>query len=257
MNLKKAVRTAQTYAAPLLETKAWTQRKVRSAIRVPSEPSYRAFREFPFTPGQQFIDVGANRGQTIDSVRLYNSGVPLVAFEPNPILADRLTARYASDTATIIYPFGLGKEGGFFDLYVPYYRNFMFDGLASFEWKSAHDWLNKDSIYGFKQRHLRIERVRCEVRRWDDVDTHPALVKIDVQGFESSVLVGGLQTVRRHRPVFLIENDAERPHETILFAEGYRRAGYTRGRPVMDAIGEGNTYYVPEEKIPRFQEAYL
>lgn len=257
MELKKAVRTAQTYAAPLLEAKAWTQRNLRSVLKVPSEPSYRAFKTFPFEPSLQFLDVGANRGQTLASIRLYNSSIPALGFEPNLVLSRRLSLRYHRDQATTIYPFGLGAETGKFDLFVPYYRGFMFDGLASFDWDSAHDWLNSDRLYGFNERHLEIKKISCEVRKWDDIDTRPALVKIDVQGFEKNVLQGGLQTIREYRPVFLIENDHPRQaHEEILLRECYRRAAYSANSFVLDEFGVGNTYYLPEEKVDRLQAAY-
>ena len=258
MELKKAVRTAQTYAAPLLEAKAWTQRSLRSTFKMPSEPSYRAFEKFPFEPNLQFLDVGANRGQTLASIRLYNSSVPVLGFEPNLVLSNKLYARYHADQKTTIYPFGLGAETGQFDLFIPHYRGFMFDGLASFDWDSAHDWLNSDRLYGFNERHLKVKKITCEVRKWDDVVTHPALVKIDVQGFEKNVLSGGIQTLREYRPVFLIENDHPRQaHEDILLAERYRRAAYTDGRFVIDQFGVGNTYYLPEENIDRIKAAYL
>lgn len=256
MQLKKAVRTAQTYAAPMLEVKAWTQRNLRSFLRRPSEASYRAFRNFPFESGSQFLDVGANRGQTIASIRLYKPNVPIMAFEPNPVLARWLSAHYASNQ-TVVHPFGLGTEEGHFDLYVPYYRGFMFDGLASFDWSSAHDWLNQNTMYGFRERHLRIEKIRCEVRRWDEVDTQPGLVKLDVQGFESKVISGGLQTIRNYRPVLLIENDLERAHERLLFREGYRRAGFDGIGFALDEVGRGNTFYLPEERTDHFQAAFI
>lgn len=256
MELKKAVRTAQTYAAPLLELKTWSQRTYRELVRIPSDPSYQSFNSFPLAADRQFLDIGANRGQTIASFRLYQATYPVLAFEPNPLLAERLRQQFAHSDLTTIHPFGLGFEDGVFDLYVPYYRGFMFDGLASFDWRSAHDWLSADTIYGFRERHLHIEKVQCQVRAWDAVETEPGLVKIDVQGYESNVLQGGLETIRRCRPIFLIENDAKRAHEPILFAEGYRRAAYRRGTVTLDRFGLVNTYYIPEEKAVDIEAAH-
>ncbi|WP_172798347.1 FkbM family methyltransferase [Mycobacterium sp. GA-1285] len=250
------VRTAQTYAAPFSEVKPWAQQKLNRILRKPSDPDYRAFDRFPFGSDAQFLDIGANRGQTIASVRLYHPLLPVQAFEPNPILARKLIRRHADDPAITIHPFGLGTEDGHFDLYLPRYRGWTFDGLASFDPSSAAKVLNADTVYGFNRRHLRIEKVRCEVRRWDEVETRPSLVKIDVEGFESNVLSGGLETIREYRPTFLIENGLELDHERILIAEGYRRATFSGGRPVLDQVGRSNTYYIPEEKIDSLKAAY-
>ncbi|BBY87352.1 hypothetical protein MTOK_31340 [Mycolicibacterium tokaiense] len=249
VELKKAIRTAQTYAGPLVDVKAWGQRKLRQVRHAPSDSCYRAFEKLPISAGQQFLDIGANRGQTIDSLRLYHKSAAVVAFEPNPVLAARLSKRYENDPNVTIHAFGLGDENGFFELFVPYYRGFMFDGLASFDYDSAHGWLNARRIYGFDEKHLKIERQRCEIRRWDEVGTTPDLIKIDVQGFEATVLRGGLETIRKDRPIFLLENNKEPTHEEILFAEDYRRAAYADGKITLDQIGKKNTFYLPQEKV--------
>ena len=88
------------------------------------------------------------------------------------------------------------------------------------------------------------------------METRPGLVKIDVQGFESEVLRGGIQTIRRHRPVFVIENDLERAHELILLQEGYRRASYEKGRFVLDKVDVQNTFYIPADKAEQIHAAY-
>lgn len=257
MELKKAVRTAQTYAAPLVDVKAWGQRKLRQLRRAPSDECYRAFQRLPIQSGRQFLDIGANRGQTIASFRLYHQSTPIVAFEPNPVFARRLARQFEHDQALTIHPFGLGCEDGHFDLYVPYYRGFMFDGLASFDYDSAHDWLNDERIYGFNRRHLKIEQVRCQVRIWDEINTSPYLVKIDVQGFEAAVLKGGLRTIRNYRPFFLLENNPDNStQEEILFAEGYRRASYEGQRMTLDRLGSKNTFYLPEEKAGGVQAIF-
>ena len=82
--MKKLVRTAQTYAAPFVEAKDEMQSTFRRLFRRPSEQSYQGFRNFPFQSGLQFLDVGANRGQTTASLRLFQPFVTIIAFEPNP-----------------------------------------------------------------------------------------------------------------------------------------------------------------------------
>ncbi|TGD83801.1 FkbM family methyltransferase [Mycolicibacterium sp. CH28] len=254
--MKKAARTAQTYAAPLLEVKTWGQRNLRKMRRTPSDPDYRAFEHIPVKSGYQFLDIGANRGQTIASFRLYHPQIPIVAFEPNLAFVRQLTSQFIHDGAVTVHPFGLGNESGHFNLYIPYYRGFMFDGLASFDWDAAHDWINSTTIYGFNARHLKIERVECEVRPWDEVETFPGLVKIDVQGFEASVLEGGLQTIRNYRPVLLLENSTDHRPEEILAAEGYRRACYRNGLMEIGQPGDRNTFYLPEEAAETIAVAF-
>lgn len=223
---------------------------------MPAEPSYRAFEFVRPAEGLQFLDIGANRGQTIASFRLYDQSTPVVAFEPNSLLAARLNRTYSQDAVVTVHQFGLGADPGYFELWIPYYREFVFDGLASFSREQAENWLNSDRIYGFDKSRLRLERVLCEVRRWDDMPTRPGLVKIDVQGFESNVILGGLQTIEKYRPIFLIENDKSNSHESLLLPMDYRRAAFEDNRIVMDKTGFGSTFYVPSEKLDQIGEAW-
>lgn len=244
---KKGVRTAQTYTPGLVDLKAAAQRSGRRLLRRPNEPVYRVFARFPFEPGTALLDVGANRGQTIASLRLYRADVEIEAFEPNPLLLPRLHALYGDDPHLAIRPFALGDADGSWPLFVPSYRGFVFDGLASLDRVAAESWLGPESLYHFDPRHLRVEEVTCQVRRWDDVETHPGLVKIDVEGSESKVIAGGLRTIERHRPVFIIEND-EMAHEPLLRRLGYRVADYVQGELVLDRPGWRNSLFVPEER---------
>ena len=104
-----------------------------------------------------------------------------------------------------IEPVGLGAEEGEFDLHIPSYRGYVFDGLASTDRHSAESWLNEDTLLAFDPAKLSIETVRCRIRTLDGFGLEPFFMKIDVQGSELKVLMGGESTIGRHRPVLLIE----------------------------------------------------
>ena len=54
-----------------------------------------------------------------------------------------------------------------------------------------------------------VRQLRVRTERLDDVlpdDYVPALIKIDVEGAESAVFRGALETLRRHRPLVIFEH---------------------------------------------------
>ena len=54
-----------------------------------------------------------------------------------------------------------------------------------------------------------VRRLRVRTERLDDVlpaDYVPALIKVDVEGAEEAVFRGGLETLRRHRPLIVFEH---------------------------------------------------
>lgn len=254
--LKSYIRTVQTYFPKLVDIKFDVVRHINRIAKHPSEPTYRLFSWFPFSADGEFLDVGGNRGQTIDSFRLYHKTRRVRSFEPNPILFRRLQQRYQGDVNVFVNGFGLGEIDGSFELHVPYYRGYCFDGLASFDAHEAASWLSPKTIVGFDKRHLSVVSETCRVRRWDDVEAKPDLVKIDVQGFETQVLRGGAATIERFRPVFVIENDDRMQHADYLSTLDYRMVGYENGRLSEGRVSHRNTLYVPTEKLEALYNAH-
>jgi FkbM family methyltransferase len=78
-----------------------------------------------------YVDIGANTGQSIESIKLFAPGANVVSFEPNPELADKLERRYRGDPKVKIKAIGLSDAVAMLTLHVPVYRGFVYDGLAS------------------------------------------------------------------------------------------------------------------------------
>jgi FkbM family methyltransferase len=227
-------------------------RRLNTLLRRPVEADFLALKNFRPAPGTVMVDIGANRGETIAAVRLFHPDVRIVAFEPNPILGERLAVRYKTDIAFQLNRCGLGVKDGGFDLYVPYYKGVPFDGLASFHREEAATWLNAERIYGFDPKHQTVEKFACQVRRLDAFNLKPAFVKIDVQGFEPDVIAGGLETFRTFRPVILMENNQPDADSVGLKALGYRPFSYENGRLHPNRVGPLNTFYVHDPRTSGF-----
>lgn len=227
-SVARQLRTLQTHFPALVEAKFWLQRTYRAARRRPFEPEFALLKYVDVGSDRHIVDIGANRGQSIDAVRLYHPRARIVAFEANPELAQRLVRRFGRATNVTINAFGLADAIGRFPLHVPFYRGWMFDGLASLDRESAAGWLNEKRIAGFRRELLEIREVTCEVKRLDDQGLAPVFLKIDVQGAEAAVLRGGAETLRKYHPILLIEVDGEPPE--LLAELGYREFALRNGR---------------------------
>lgn len=243
MSIYAVARDLQSRFGSLLDLKADTQRKLRDWRKKPFEPEFEILQHLDFA-GRCAIDVGANRGQSLQAIRLFQPTCTIHAFEPNQILADRLIARYQSDEEVNLHKVGLGNAPAELDLYVPYYRKFMYDGLASFDEAEASDWLNKDTVWRFDEKLLRVEKLRCPISTLDDQRLSPAFMKVDVQGFEKAVFEGGRKTVQTHKPLILMETNTEATED--LKVHGWRPASYEGGQLLLDQVGGTNTFFLHE-----------
>lgn len=168
-----------------------------------SEPELRWLLD-ALPRGGTVLDVGANKGHYTFPFSLRHR---VEAFEPLPQLARVLQGFAAVHPRVRVHNAALGSEAAVLPLYVPYRNGALDTGWASFL---------VDSLGG-----LRHEVVEVPVRTLDSFEFADVVgIKIDVEGWERSVMEGGLQTIKRCHPVILMEMD-RRFHKEPL-DEGFR-----------------------------------
>lgn len=142
----------------------------------------------PLRPGVA-VDVGANRG--FYSYALSRRFPRVVSFEPNPSILEVLERHAAPNIQ--IHRVGLSSESSELELYVP-----IVDGVEHAGWASF-DRGNLPAARDFRV-------IRVPVRTLDSFELeNVSFLKVDVEGHEGRVLAGGLETLRRCRPVVLVE----------------------------------------------------
>jgi len=129
-------------------------------------------------PGDVVFDVGANVGNKTDSFLQY--GAQVVCIEPQPDCVKALKRRFKRNRRVTILPKGLAEKAGALELSICSQANTI--STFSDEWKTGrfaeYQW---DKV------------IRVPVTTLDEVIREhgaPAYCKIDVEGFEISVLQG-------------------------------------------------------------------
>ena len=248
-HLRIALRSAQVYFPGLLDTKFAVRRRINRLFRRLPEPELAVVNLIPKGVPGVFLDVGANRGQTIDGLRQLRPDIVIHAFEPNRRLAEKLERQFLDDQEVVVHAIGLSDKAETRELFLPYYKGFMYDGLASFDEQSARAWLAEGRIIAFDPKQLKIERLACTTVTLDSLKLEPIFIKLDVQEHEIHVLRGGEETIRRHRPIFMIEAPRDDLETAFLYRVGYERCGWASGRLVRGVGRLQNNLFVPREKL--------
>jgi FkbM family methyltransferase len=143
-------------------------------------------------PGAVVFDVGANLGSFCYTVRRTKQPVQLVAFEPAPLLAQRLR-RLFKDVE--VRQLALSDRRSTETLRVPY-----IDGRRHDSRGSLARIVDSDRFSEITVQTDSLDNVfrSGKLQRLD-------LVKIDVEGHELEVIKGGEQTLRAHQPALLVE----------------------------------------------------
>jgi FkbM family methyltransferase len=193
-------------------------------------------------PNPVFWDIGANNGQ--HALFAASLGAQVEAFEPfEPVrskLLHSLTLNPAFDIR--VHPFGLGNVAGDFVFTVPDNEN-MATGHFAVAAPNESPPQNAPSL---------------PIRRGDDVEARsPALIKIDVEGFEGDVLRGLACTIAKARPIIVCEfspRSKERDGDLRqLLPSGYSASvvGGVEWPLISAYTGAGNgemVLFLPEEK---------
>lgn len=192
--------------------KAWRKRK----------PELRLLRQF-VDPTKTSVDAGANRG--VFTYFLSGLSTHVYAYEPHPKMFWILSGSARARNVTLSSA-ALSDSSGSETLVIP---------------------VRETGAYSNQRATLREELAgegdgKCEVRtvRLDDEEVGSlGFMKIDVEGCELALLRGAEETIRRHKPVLLIEIDERwsgRPveesfevvcglgYEGVYFAEGLLRS---------------------------------
>ncbi|MEA2366924.1 MAG: hypothetical protein QOI32_2436 [Thermoleophilaceae bacterium] len=148
-----------------------------------------ALMEELLEPDSDCLDVGAHAGDVLREMVRIAPGGRHVAWEPLPEFADRLRADYPGIEVRQAALSDCAEEREFAHV------------VADPGWS------------GFVARPTpaggEVETISVRTERLDDAlpeGVEPAFVKIDVEGAEEQMLRGGLETLRRHRPVIAFEH---------------------------------------------------
>lgn len=172
----------------------------------PHEPHFRLFEAF--TGGRLFIDVGANCGQSIISLKAVNPDARIKSFEPTShgFAIASLVAKVFSEAEA--FDFGLSDKNTRVPIYTPVIDGLLVTPLTSLDpcafdpGKIMYRFITDDIAKGAV---VSLFAQEIQLRRGDDLKLDPDVIKIDVEGAELQVLAGLEETITAHRPLIMTE----------------------------------------------------
>lgn len=251
--MKKIIRQLQTHFPYLHDLRFHVTAHNIMIRKKPIDTDFGAMRFFNPKPSEVFIDVGANRGLTVNSILIYKQFQnQIFAFEPNPLVFDKLLKNpyIEGNTRVACHNVALGSAQDEKLLYVPFYRKWMYDGLSSFDEDSPKEWLKKNFRH-FNPKLFSIKTRKCKIDKLDAYDYNPYFIKIDVEGHELSVLKGAEITLRKNEPIILLESMTSQINH-FLSELGYDFFAYEENI-LKRGIGKVNTYCITESRYRELQ----
>jgi FkbM family methyltransferase len=256
--IKKTLFTIQSRHTFLKGAKNNLYFYTRRCLRLPHEADFALLKLIPASAPGCYVDIGANFGQSIESILLYKPRAEIVSFEPTPWLAQRLARRYQLKNNVRIVPQALADQSGHLTLFVPSYKGLVCEDLASLDRNAAAEWIDEQRVYGFDRSKLEVSEISCEVSTLDAHSLDPIFVKIDVQGCEYRVLKGARETLRRCEPVLLVEDFGSHPRSADLTRElGYEEYYFSGGKLRRGRVPGDNSFLLTTHRMRDLQPTRL
>jgi len=213
------------------------------------DPDFFYFSQLAGQPGL-FIDVGGNRGQSAASVRVVWPECAIASFEPNPLVVPALSHIAKILGRMQVHNVALGMAEHETTLLLPWVdgQPFLEQGTIAPE-QFERQWI----IDGFAQhgQHLSTTEMRVNVHRLDTFGLTPMAMKVDAEGSELAVLQGAEETLRRHQPVLMVENNDWGRVTEFLSTLGYACFRYIHeDQRLVPFFGQNtNAFYVAAQLV--------
>jgi FkbM family methyltransferase len=189
------------------------------------------------------LDIGANEGQFAEEIYDIFPDANIYSFEPLTKIYEKLVEKFKLKNRLHTYNIGLGEE----------------DGSKTFYLSSA---TASSSLLKMGKLHKNlfphsssITEQSVTIKRLDHVEgiqlQDNLMIKIDVQGTEDKVILGGLETFKRAKVIITEVSYATLYEDQPLFKDIFSLLDTLNFR----YLGNIEQFYDPKKKVPLFSDA--
>ncbi|MEA5466505.1 FkbM family methyltransferase [Leptothoe sp. PORK10 BA2] len=176
------------------------------------------------------LDIGANRGQFSMTINALWPSAVIYAFEPIPDCYQALQACLPGHQPFNCFNIGLGEA-----------KSSLVFEVNDFSPASSFLEMSDTQTKTFPKTE-NTQSIEVQVERLDDIVStlqieDPIFIKIDVQGYEDRVLVGGEETVRQAK-LIMVETSFKEMYKGQMLFDGLYRWLTDRGFTYVGAIGQ-------------------
>jgi FkbM family methyltransferase len=159
-------------------------------------------------PNDNFLDVGANIGQTIDSLDSLGARFNIHSFEPNPISFNVLQARFGERNQVTLSNYGLGKKNQKSRIFTPVIAGIAITPLGTLKKHHLNSRDMKKYLSTLAQGNSVVRRSdTIQIKLGDSLKLKPTIIKLDVEGFELEALQGMARTIGEFNPLIIFERN--------------------------------------------------
>tara|TARA_Y100000992_G_C21240471_1_gene480452 strand:- start:635 stop:1390 length:756 start_codon:yes stop_codon:yes gene_type:complete len=175
------------------------KRRLERSIKNNDEYEIKLVKDF-IKKGTDSLDIGVYRGVYSYEMSKYSKIVH--SFEPNPIIFNDLKKNLKKIIPNMnLYNFALSNKNENLSLKVPIRNSNVSKENYEEYYKMGKASIHDNNIFD------EYEKFKINSKKIDDLkfDNLISFIKIDVEGHEEQVIDGAIQTIKKHKPIMLVE----------------------------------------------------
>jgi FkbM family methyltransferase len=153
------------------------------------------------------IDIGANDGISYKSIRNFLHKNLIISFEPIKINFKKLKILKNKDKNYKIHNCGLSNVNIKKKVQIPYFKKYLLSSFAGIDKVSVISKLKSSLNIKNLLKKINFKSEIIKLKKLDDFNFNPSFIKIDIEGHEYECIMGGLKTIKKNKPILLIEYD--------------------------------------------------
>ena len=156
------------------------------------------------------LDIGSNLGISILGFRQLGFKNKILAFEPNYYLYKNFLKKISKQDKNVhVKNFALGNKNENKFFYMPYYKSKFVHYFSSFDKTYILNSLKMTFPRICNNFILKKKLIKCRTFDSLRLDVNVHFIKIDTEGYDEFVLKGLKKTIKKFRPIFLVEYNKE------------------------------------------------
>ena len=226
------------------------KRRLKRAIKKNYEKELQIIEQFA-DKSKDALDIGVYRG--VYSYKLSNYFKNIHAFEPNPLLYPYLYKNLKKIIKNIsLYNIGLSDKNGEVNLKLPIRSKSLFKNNIEELFRLGAASIHPNKTFD------NFESIPVKIKKLDDFNFENKIkfVKIDVEGHEIEVINGAKETIKKNKPVMLIEIEKRHSQRnveesiTLIKKNGYK-CFYAKNKKLIsiddlkNKDSENNYFFLP------------
>ena len=154
------------------------------------------------------LDIGGNDGMSYHAIRKFIKGIKIISFEPIYHNFIKLKKIEKKDSLYKAYDLAISNKNSKSNLIIPFFKKYALTQLASLDIKGVKNRLKSSLFQKNLIKKISYKNTTIISRKLDFFNLKPAFIKIDIEGHEYECILGGLKTIKKFKPIIMVEYDA-------------------------------------------------